>query len=128
MLLRQASRWVGPDGGHCGLLSSVPRIRPSWRGPRTGPNGLVFIPGIGAQGAIWRLPWATGPIDLAGPVINAGRSVLYASSGSRFCRKAREAAVRLRDETMPDGGGRGITVYAYCTHSLSFRSHPLDKG
>jgi len=61
------------------------------------PTLPLLIPGVGAQGgdalatvkAGWR---ADGPI-----VVNASRSILYASSGADFAEAARREALRTRD-------------------------------
>ena len=59
----------------------------------------LLIPGVGAQG---------GDVDLAVrygcnkdglmAIINASRSIIYASGGRDFARAARTAALKLRDE------------------------------
>lgn len=97
-VLRQASRWVGPDGGHCGFVVGATYPAELAAARALAPTASFLIPGIGAQGGDLAAAVAHGANDLAGPVINAGRSVLYASSGVDFAEKAREAAVRLRDE------------------------------
>ena len=97
-VLRQASRWVGPDGGHCGFVVGATYPAELAAARALAPTASFLIPGIGAQGGDLAAAVGHGANDLAGPVINAGRSVLYASSGVDFAEKAREAAVRLRDE------------------------------
>lgn len=97
-VLRQASRWVGPDGGHCGFVVGATYPAELAAARALAPTASFLIPGIGAQGGDLAAAVTHGANDLAGPVINAGRSVLYASSGVDFAEKAREAAVRLRDE------------------------------
>jgi orotidine-5'-phosphate decarboxylase len=59
----------------------------------------MLIPGVGAQGGSVRWAVKCGcdkQGDLA--VINASRSILYASSGEDFASAARSAAVTLRNE------------------------------
>ena len=97
-VLRQASRWVGPDGGRCGFVVGATYPAELAAARALAPTASFLIPGIGAQGGDLAAAVGHGANDLAGPVINAGRSVLYASSGVDFAEKAREAAVRLRDE------------------------------
>jgi orotidine-5'-phosphate decarboxylase len=63
------------------------------------PTAIFLVPGIGAQGgslaeAILYGRNAAG----VGPLINASRSILYASSGTDFVDAARAATVKLRDE------------------------------
>jgi len=62
------------------------------------PDASFLIPGVGAQGGDLAAAVAYGADGYAGPVINAGRSVLYASSGLDFADKARAAAIQLRDD------------------------------
>ena len=68
------------------------------------PTLPLLIPGVGAQGgdaaATVRAGWrgaagaaTTGPI-----LVNASRSVLYASRGADFAQAARTAALATRDE------------------------------
>ncbi|OGU43714.1 MAG: orotidine 5'-phosphate decarboxylase [Ignavibacteria bacterium GWC2_56_12] len=62
------------------------------------PNAPLLIPGVGSQGgdleAVVRYGCSREG-DLA--VINASRSILYASSGDDFAKAARMEALRLRD-------------------------------
>jgi orotidine-5'-phosphate decarboxylase len=63
------------------------------------PNAVFLIPGIGAQGgsvgdAITYGKNAQG----IGPLINASRSILYASSNEDFADAARSATIKMRDE------------------------------
>ncbi len=59
----------------------------------------LLIPGIGAQGGDVEKTVRAG-IDShgAGAVINASRSVIFASSGVDFAREARQETQKLRDE------------------------------
>jgi orotidine-5'-phosphate decarboxylase len=62
------------------------------------PTAPLLIPGVGSQGGDLEasvLNGITKHRDLA--VINASRSILYASSGRDFARAARAEAQRLRD-------------------------------
>ncbi|MBE2224348.1 MAG: orotidine 5'-phosphate decarboxylase, partial [Anaerolineae bacterium] len=62
------------------------------------PNANFLIPGIGAQGGDLETAVQFGPDAVAGPVISASRSVIYADLSPRFAEAAREAALALRDE------------------------------
>ncbi len=62
------------------------------------PNAPLLIPGIGSQGGDLEASVRAGVTkfgDLA--VINASRSILYASSGRDFAKAARTEAKRLRE-------------------------------
>ncbi len=102
-VLREARNWTGLDDGHCGFV-----VGATWPGELAvaralAPAANFLIPGIGAQGGDLAAAVAHGrPVGneaagQPGPVINAGRSVIYASAGLDFDEAAREAALRLRD-------------------------------
>jgi orotidine-5'-phosphate decarboxylase len=63
------------------------------------PDMPLLIPGIGAQGGDLATVVRTG-IDRhgGGILVNASRSILYASSGPDFARAARQAAMTLKEE------------------------------
>ncbi|HSM57428.1 MAG TPA: orotidine-5'-phosphate decarboxylase [Candidatus Sulfomarinibacteraceae bacterium] len=63
---------------------------------RLAPAAPFLIPGIGAQGGDLPAAVRHGPDAIAGPVISASRSVLYASAGADFVEAARAAAGELR--------------------------------
>lgn len=63
------------------------------------PNAIFLIPGIGAQGGSIRDAVTYGKTAQGiGPLINASRSILYASSGDDFANAARAATLKMRDE------------------------------
>lgn len=66
---------------------------------RADPEAIFLIPGVGAQGGSLREAVAFGPNKAGiGPLINASRSILYASSGDDFAEAARAAALKMNDE------------------------------
>ena len=72
------------------------------------PDLPLLIPGVGAQGGDLADSVRCG-VDAGGrlAVINASRSVIYASSGAKYAEAARRAASTLRDEisaTLDDMG------------------------
>lgn len=62
------------------------------------PDHFLLVPGVGAQGGSLSETAANGMNRQCGLLVNASRSILYASSGEDFAEKAREEARRLRDE------------------------------
>lgn len=63
------------------------------------PSAIFLIPGIGAQGGSIVDAVAFGKNDAGiGPLINASRSILYASRNEDFATAARTAAMKTRDE------------------------------
>ena len=65
---------------------------------RIAPDIPLLVPGIGAQGGdIDACVKAGQNLDGTGMVINSGRAILYASSGSNWVEAARDAAMKTRD-------------------------------
>jgi len=63
------------------------------------PDLPILVPGVGVQGGeLAAAVRAAVDADNAGALINASRSVLYASGGTDFAEAARQEALRLRDE------------------------------
>jgi len=84
---------------NCGLVVGATRPRELQRVRKLTPDMPILIPGIGAQGGDLRSAIRYG-CDANGEmaVINASRSIIYASRGEDFAAAARTAAVALRDE------------------------------
>jgi len=62
------------------------------------PDLALLVPGVGAQGGgLAAAVRAAVDTDNAGALINASRSILYASGGADFAEAARQEALRLRD-------------------------------
>jgi orotidine-5'-phosphate decarboxylase len=94
---RRAQRdWNG--NGNVGLVAGAthPGVLPALRA--ICPDLPFLVPGIGAQGGDLVLA-ILGAVNQHGEraIINASRSILYASTGDDFAEAARGAALRLRD-------------------------------
>lgn len=90
-----ATKWSAE--GSCGLVvgathpEDLPRIR------SIAPDLPFLVPGVGSQGGHDRaVATQASTSDGAGVLINASRSILYASSGKDFADAARGAAEQLR--------------------------------
>jgi orotidine-5'-phosphate decarboxylase len=62
------------------------------------PNTFLLVPGVGAQGGSLSEVIKHGKTNDVGLLINASRSILYASHGDDFAEKAGEEAKRMADE------------------------------
>ena len=62
------------------------------------PNHFFLVPGVGAQGGDLQKVSQYGMIKEAGLLVNATRSIIYASNGKDFAEKAREEALRMQQE------------------------------
>jgi orotidine-5'-phosphate decarboxylase len=64
-----------------------------------GPDGIILVPGIGAQGGDLKATIVYGTNkDGEGIIINMSRSVIYASKEKDFTEKAREEVIRMNNE------------------------------
>ena len=71
------------------MLSTIRRIV---------PDHFLLVPGVGAQGGSLREVVKYGMNKDCGLIVNASRSILYASSGNDFAEKAREEAQKVQKE------------------------------
>lgn len=62
------------------------------------PGHFLLVPGVGAQGGNLREVAKYGMNEKCGIIVNASRSVIYASHGSGFAQKAGESAKVLQSE------------------------------
>lgn len=62
------------------------------------PDNFLLVPGVGAQGGSLEDVAKFGMNKDCGLLVNASRSILYASSGEDFADAARAEAKKLRDE------------------------------
>ncbi|HLW51101.1 MAG TPA: orotidine-5'-phosphate decarboxylase [Sphingobacteriaceae bacterium] len=65
---------------------------------RHAPNHFLLVPGVGAQGGSLQDVCRFGLNNDVGLLVNATRSIIYASSGEDFAEKAREEALSLQQE------------------------------
>jgi len=107
-VVARAKKWNRQ--GNCGLVVGATRPKDLRRVRAIVPEMPILIPGVGAQGGDLRssVRYGCAP-DGTMAIINASRSIIYASAGGDFAAASRIAATRLRDE---------INTYrrAYFTH------------
>lgn len=65
---------------------------------RLAPNNFLLVPGVGAQGGSLSAVCEYGLNKECGLLVNAARSIIYASNGKDFAEKAREEALALQEE------------------------------
>ncbi len=96
-VVARARRWNGKK--NCGLVAGATRPAELRKIRSLAPDMPLLIPGVGAQGGDLRLAVRHG-CDRRGEmaIINASRSIIYASGGEDFASSARSAALALRDE------------------------------
>lgn len=62
------------------------------------PNHFLLVPGVGVQGGNLAEVAQYGMNKNCGLLVNASRSIIYASNGKDFAEKAREEALKLQKE------------------------------
>ncbi len=62
------------------------------------PDSFLLVPGVGAQGGSLSEVCRYGLNEEVGLMVNASRSIIYASNGPDFAQKAREEAEILQQE------------------------------
>jgi orotidine-5'-phosphate decarboxylase len=62
------------------------------------PDHFFLVPGVGAQGGSLSEVYKHGSNKQVGLLVNASRSILYASSGKDFAEAARAEALRMQQE------------------------------
>lgn len=95
-VLHQSQAW--PTAGHKGYVVGATYPEELAMARQMAPAANFLIPGVGAQGGDLEAAVRYGPDTVAGPVINASRSIVYASAGTDFAQAARSAAQKLRDQ------------------------------
>lgn len=95
-VLRQSQRWT--TVGHKGYVVGATYPEELQVARKLAPEANFLIPGIGAQGGSLETAVRFGPDAIAGPVISASRSIIYASTGADFAAAANQAAKTLRDQ------------------------------
>ncbi len=73
------------------------------------PNHFLLVPGVGAQGGSLQEVAKNGMNSKCGLLVNSSRGIIYASNGTDFAEKAREAAkeVQLEMEVLLKDAGLG---------------------
>ncbi|MEO6039010.1 MAG: orotidine 5'-phosphate decarboxylase, partial [Saprospiraceae bacterium] len=62
------------------------------------PHSFLLVPGVGAQGGDLAAICRYGLTSDCGLLVNASRSILYASDGEDFAEQARAEALRMQQE------------------------------
>ncbi len=96
VVLQTAQTWAGPDqlmfvvgATQTDQLAHIREIA---------PDSFLLVPGVGAQGGSLAEVSRAGMNANVGLLVNASRSILYASSGRDFAEKARAEARAMQED------------------------------
>ena len=99
VVVRKATEWHRQGPGACGVVVGATYPQELKRIRSLAPDLPFLVPGVGTQGGDLAATVRHGPTASGlGPIVNASRSILYASGREDFCEAARAAAIQLRDE------------------------------
>jgi orotidine-5'-phosphate decarboxylase len=98
-VIQTAQNWLGPDS-HERLMFVVGATQAAELANvrRLAPRHFLLVPGVGAQGGSLADVSRYGLTPDGGLLVNASRSILYASDGADFAEKARTEANNLQRE------------------------------
>jgi orotidine-5'-phosphate decarboxylase len=91
-----AQQWATPDQLMFVVGATQAEKMESIR--KLAPEYFFLVPGIGAQGGDLEMVSRNGMNKKCGLLVNAARSVIYASAGEDFASAARAEAVKLQKE------------------------------
>ncbi len=97
-VIRKSREWAESRPGNLGFVVGATRAEAMQDVRRLAPNNWLLVPGVGAQGGDLDMVIRLGATSEGGLLINASRSILYASSGDDFAEAAGKEAERLRGE------------------------------
>jgi len=95
-VITTSSQWAGSDQMMYVVGATKPEEFQNIR--RLAPDNFLLVPGVGAQGGSLSAVCEFGLNSECGLLVNAARSIIYASSGEDFAEKAREEALALQQE------------------------------
>ncbi|CAN5544744.1 orotidine-5'-phosphate decarboxylase [soil metagenome] len=96
MVIETARTWASPD--QLMFVVGATRVDEFSRIREMAPDNFLLVPGVGAQGGNLEEVSRLGLTAKGGLLVNASRSILYASDGLDFAEKARAEAKALQTE------------------------------
>lgn len=96
-VIQHVKQWGSPEN----TMFVVGATRGEWFADirKLAPKHFLLVPGVGAQGGSLQDVCRYGWVDQeCGLLVNATRSIIYASKGKDFAERAREEALRLQQE------------------------------
>ena len=95
-VIRTAQTWATPD--QLMFVVGATQAADLQRIRELAPENFLLVPGIGAQGGSLADVSRYGLTNDGGLLVNASRSILYASNGTNFADRASDEAAKLQTE------------------------------
>ncbi len=96
LVIERAQTWADPE--KLMFVVGATQAKELKRIRELAPKNFLLVPGVGAQGGSLADVSRYGLTPSGGLLVNASRSILYASSGTDFAEQARAEARRLQAE------------------------------
>lgn len=96
VVIQTARTWAGPD--RLMFVVGATQADELGRIRELAPDNFLLVPGVGAQGGSLADVSRRGLTNAGGLLVNASRSILYASDGPDFASRARAEAKALQAE------------------------------
>lgn len=94
-VIEKGQKWAEDMPGNLGFVVGATRAEYVAEIRALAPNACFLVPGVGAQGGDLHAVCEAGKTDLGGLLINASRSILYASNDENFSENAKIEARNL---------------------------------
>ncbi len=98
-VIEKSQQWAKESKGGLGYVVGATRPDDISGIRKQAPDSFFLVPGVGAQGGDLHAICKNGTNAQGGLLINASRSIIYASSGEDFAEKAAKEAAFLQKET-----------------------------
>lgn len=95
-VIKKANTWAGAD--RIMYVVGATKSTEFTNIRKYAPNNFLLVPGIGAQGGNLQEVCQYGMNKDCGLIVNASRSIIYASSGEDFAAAARMEALKIQQE------------------------------
>jgi orotidine-5'-phosphate decarboxylase len=95
-VLKASQKWGNPDNMMYVVGATKAEMLAEIR--KIVPDSFLLIPGVGAQGGSLSDVVKYGMNKECGLLVNSSRSIIYASKDKDFAAKAREEAIKLKEE------------------------------
>ena len=105
-VIKKANTWAGADR----IMYVVGATKSTeFTGIRQyAPDNFLLVPGVGAQGGSLEDVCRYGMTKDCGLIVNASRSIIYASNGEDFADAARAEALKIQQQMQPELEKAGV--------------------
>lgn len=97
-VITTATEWAKDMPGKLGFVVGATKTEYIEEVRTLSPDSVLLVPGVGAQGGDLQGVCVKGVNPQGKALINASRSIIYAGGGEDFAEKAREEALKMKND------------------------------